>query len=396
MIRIRQRFDASSAGDAADAVRREFSRPEITQLVSKGDRVAVCVGSRGIFQIDKITLAAITQLKALGAEPFIVPAMGSHGGATPSGQKEVLASYGITEGRMGVPVDPSMDTVFLGRTDSLKVPVHISRAAYEADWILPINRVKAHTDFYGPIESGLNKMITIGLGKETGCTALHRSGTQRFAQIIPETSRKVLSTGKVRFGLAIVENGYDRTALIRAVQSQDFLTEEPLLLKKAKEMMPRLPFSSIDVLVVEEFGKDISGSGMDPNITGRMSFGRKEGYCGPEIQRIVVLRLTEASHGNAIALNAADFITKELFQQIDLNATYRNSLACCNPVSGQIPIIADDEAEAVRMAVASCRGIDFENPRIVRIRNTLSLSEVLISEGLLEEARRDPGIEILS
>lgn len=396
MIRIRRKLDSTELADISYAISSEFERPEILKSIHTGDRVAVCVGSRGICRIDEITHCAIQELKKHGANPFIVPAMGSHGGATAEGQTEVLASYGITEMSMGAPIQASMETVFLGHTDDLHIPVYLSKAAYDADWIMPINRVKAHTDFYGPIESGLNKMITIGLGKERGCTALHRCGTSRFAQIIPEASEKVLATGKVHFGLAVIENGYDRTAMIRAVPGHNFLTEEPALLQRAKALMPSLPFRSIDVLIVEDFGKDISGSGMDPNITGRMSNGIKEGYIGPEIQRIVVLNLTEASHGNAIALNAADFITRHVFDQIDLKATYRNSMACCNPVSGQIPIIAETEKDAIEMAVASCRDINFSKPRIIRIKNTLALSEMQISEGLIEDAKNDSSIEFLA
>ena len=194
--------------------------------IKPGMRIAVTAGSRGVDGMVDVIAQIIQEIKDCGGEPFVFPSMGSHGGATAEGQREVLASYGVTEERMGVPIDASMDTIFLGETETLHIPVYFSRAAYEADWVLPVNRVKAHTDFYGPIESGLNKMITIGLGKETGCTALHRCGTTRFAQIIPEASKKVLSTGKVRFGLAIVENGYDHTALIRAVPDVGFHTEE--------------------------------------------------------------------------------------------------------------------------------------------------------------------------
>lgn len=396
MIRVQQKFDSTEIENVSLATKQELISPRLAHKILPGERVAVCVGSRGIYKIDQIVLSVIQALNTVGAKPFIVPAMGSHGGATSHGQTEVLASYGITEQTMGVPIESNMDTVFLGYTSQSHIPIHISKAAWEADCILPINRIKAHTDFFGPIESGLNKMITIGLGKEKGCTALHRCGTNRFATIIPEASQKVLSFGKIRFGLAIIENGYDHTTLIKAVDSEKFLSEEPMLLQKAKALMPKIPFSSVDVLIVENFGKDISGCGMDPNITGRMSMGPKEGYTGPAIQRIVVLNLTPASHGNAIALNAADFITKKMFQQIDLRATYKNSLACCNPVSGQIPIIAETEEEAINMAIASCRGIDLNAPRIVRIKDTLSLDDFFISESLLEEAKQNPNITLLS
>ncbi|MGI5962366.1 MAG: lactate racemase domain-containing protein [Lawsonibacter sp.] len=394
MIRVRQTFPDQALPDVSHAVIQQMSRPEIEACIQPGNRVAVCAGSRGIDHIDTIVLTVLQQLIQRGAQPFLVPAMGSHGGATGPGQREVLASYGITESAMGVPIDDSMDTVFLGHTEH-GIPVHLARPALEADWILPINRVKAHTDFSGPIESGLIKMLTIGLGKETGCSALHRCGTSRFAEIIPEAGRKVVSTGKVRFGLAIVENAYDHTSHVQAVRGEELMDIEPQLLRMAKAQMPRIPFPTIDVLVVEQFGKDISGAGMDPNVTGRRSVGPIEGFQGPAIQRIVVLHLTPQSHGNAIAINAADFITRELFEQIDLEATYKNSLACCNPISAQIPIIAQNETQAIDFAVRCCRGIDPMRPRIVRIRSTLALDEFWISEALLPQAQSIPNLEIL-
>lgn len=394
MIRIRQKFDVTELADVRSAVLEQLSFPQVASCVKPGDRVAVCVGSRGIHQIDKIVAAVLEVLLKQGAKPFLIPAMGSHGGATPQGQRQVLATYGVSEETMGVPLDDSMETVFLGETEN-HIPVWFSKPAYEADWILPINRVKAHTDFSGPIESGLVKMLTIGLGKEKGCSALHRCGTREFAKILPEAGRKVLSTGKVRFGLAIVENSYEHTAMVRAVKAEDMMDTEPVLLKQAKAMMPSIPFSQIDLLIVEEFGKEISGAGMDPNITGRGSAGEVEGFTGPEIQQIVVLDLTPQSHGNAVAINVADFITRSFFEKIDLRATYKNGLACCNPSSAKIPVIAESEEEAISLAINCCRGIDLSAPRIVRIRNTLALDEMLISENLVEEARKRPGVEIL-
>ena len=394
MVRVRQNFDPTALADVRGEILKQLLDPEFASLVHKGDRVAVGIGSRGIHQMDTIAAAVIDALVQLGAYPFIVPAMGSHGSATSEGQRQVLASYGITEETMGVPIDASMDTVFLGETEN-HIPIHFSKAAYEADWVLPINRIKAHTDFSGHIESGVIKMLTIGFGKELGCSTLHHCGTERFAQIIPEAARKVLDTVTVRFGLAIVENAFDHTALVRPIKGEDFMDAEPILLQQSRKMMPSIPFSKVDVLIVEQFGKDISGAGMDPNITGRRSIGPVENFTGPDIQRIVVLELTPASHGNAIAINTADFITRRLFDQIDLRATYKNSLACCNPLSSQIPVIADDEEEAIAFAISCCRDIDPANPRIVRIRDTLSLSEFLISEALVEEARSLPNVDIL-
>lgn len=393
MIRVRQTFDSRQITHVRQAVLEQFRRPEIRERVHPGDRVAVGCGSRGIHRIDEIVKATVDCLLELGAKPFLVPAMGSHGGATPEGQRQVLASYGITEESMGVPIDADMDTVSLGSTPT-GIPLYFSRSAYQADWVLPINRVKLHTDFSGPIESGLVKMMTIGFGKERGCNALHLQGTTNFARIIPEAGRSVLSQVDMRFGIAIVENAYDHTAVIEAIPGESLFEREPQLLELSKQLFPRLPFKEIDVLVVEEFGKDISGAGMDPNITGRSSVGPVVGFQGPKIQRIVVCDLTEASHGNGVAVNVADFITQTFFEKLDLKAVYANGLACCNPQACQIPVIMEDEEQAVAAAVKTCRFIDQSHPRIVRIKNTLRLDEFEISEALLEEAKSIPRLEI--
>lgn len=394
MIKIRQEFDKNEIADVRQAVFDQFARPEIRACVHPGDRVAVGCGSRGIHGMAQIARATIDCLVELGARPFIVPAMGSHGGATSAGQRQVLESYGITEESMGVPIDDSMETVALGETET-GIPIYFSKPAFEADWVLPINRVKLHTDFSGPIESGLVKMMTIGFGKEKGCNSLHRQGTTNFARIIPEAGRKVISCVDMRFGIAIVENAYDHTAVIEAVRKEELFDREPELLNISRSLFPRIPFEKVDVLVVENFGKDISGAGMDPNITGRSSVGPVENFNGPEIQRIVLCDLTEASHGNGVAMNVADFITRKFFDKLDLKAVYANGLACCNPAACQIPVIMDTEEEAIEAAIRSCRFIDYENPRVIRLRSTLAMDELWISEALLEEAKAQPGIEVL-
>lgn len=394
MIRIRQKFNQTRIQDVYGAVLEQFKRREIRNLVHAKDRVAVGCGSRGIHGMDVIAKGVIDSLLELGARPFIVPAMGSHGGATPAGQRQILSSYGITEETMGVPIVDTMETVSLGETKS-GIPIFFSKPAYEADWVLPINRIKLHTDFSGPIESGLIKMMSIGFGKEKGCTSLHRHGTADFARIIPEAGRKILSCVHMRFGIGIVENACDRTAVIEAIQGEALFDREPQLLELSKKLLPGIPFQTVDVLIVEKFGKDISGAGMDPNITGRSSVGPVKYFTGPRIQRIVVCDLTDASHGNGVAVNVADFITRKFFDKLDLKAVYANGLACCNPQACQIPVIMETEEEAVAMAVKTCRFIDPEHPRIVRLRSTLHLDEFEISEALREEALANPNIEIL-
>lgn len=394
MIRIRQKFDSRMIEDIRSVVRGQFERQEIGRFVRSGDRVAVGCGSRGIRNLAEIVKTAADCLTERGAKPFIVPAMGSHGGATSEGQRETLASYGITEEAIGIPIDDSMETELLGESET-GIPVYFSKAALEADWVLPVNRVKLHTDFSGPIESGLVKMMCVGFGKAKGANTLHMYGTADFARIIPEAGRKVLSCVDMRFGLAIVENAYDDTALIEAVPGGELFSREPELLEESKRLFPRIPFETVDVLIVENFGKDISGAGMDPNITGRSSAGPMKNFTGPKIQRIVVCDLTEASHGNGIAVNTADFITRRFFEKLDLKAMYANGFACCNPTACQIPVIMETEEEAVEAAVKTCRFIDMERPRIVRLRSTLALDEFEISEALLDEAKAQPNIEIL-
>ncbi len=394
MIQIHQRFDGSQITNLVTAVVRQIKRQEMDQIIrTRGPRVAIGVGSRGIDGIDIIVKAVIDHLKARGCQPFLVPAMGSHGGATPEGQLTVLEELGISQKTMGVPIDASMETVHLGTSVS-GIPVHLAKAAWEADWILPINRIKPHTDFEGSIQSGLCKLLAIGLGKHTGCMAIHAYGTENFGGLLPELFEVFLGSGRVGFGLGIVENAYDKPLKIRAIAAQHIPKEEVRLLMLAKERMASIMLREIDVLVVEEFGKNISGAGMDTNITGRTSTGPKRDYHGPDIKRIVVSRLSEATHGNACAISCADFITRCLFEQIDLEATYTNSLSCYNPPGGKIPIIARDEETAIAMAVSSIPGCTPAQARIVRIKNTIELGNIWISESVLPQIQGNPLVSV--
>ena len=318
-------------------------------------RIAVLAGSRGIFRIADILRWTGEELKRRGALPFVVPAMGSHGGATARGQRQVLAGYGITEAAVGMPILASMRTDLVGVTDS-GVPVRAAREALAADLIVPVNRVKPHTDFRGPVECGLCKMLAVGLGTHAGCSRLHQEGFASFPELIPQAARVVIATGKVGFGLAIVENAHDRTMLVRAVRGEDIPAEEPALLRTARAAMPRLPFREIDVLVVEEIGKDVSGAGMDPNVTGRGTFGPLPGFDGPKIGRILVLGLTRAAHGNACGIGAADFALASCLQQVDLRATAVNSIASGAPEGGRLPIGVQDEREGILAALCTCPG----------------------------------------
>lgn len=389
MFAVRQVFDDARLEDAAAAVEGELARPEIRRLVHPGARIALAVGSRGIRNLARITRTLIDGLKAMGALPFIVPAMGSHGGGTAEGQADILAGYGITRETMGVPILSAMDTEIIGRTAN-GIPIHLAKEALQADLIVPVARIKPHTDFRGPIESGLCKMLAIGLGKHNGCSRLHREGFARFDRLIPEVGGRIVELAPVGFGLAIVENAYDQTEHIEAVPAGEFLSREPELLIRAKRLMPRILLSGIDVLVVERIGKDITGAGMDPNIVGRTTKGPLPDFDGPLIKRIVVLGLSAKTAGNAIGIGLADFTVQGILAGIDYEATYANCIASGNPEAGRIPVALANEAEAIRAALSCTPGVDVASPRIVRIGSTLDLQRIELSEALLDEAEREP------
>lgn len=389
MFRARQVFDDTRLDDTTRAVMDELGKPAIRSLVRPGTRIAVAVGSRGIRSIDRITRALVDGLKAMGAHPFIVPSMGSHGSGTAEGQTSLLAGYGVTEEAMGVPILASMETVVVGTTSG-GLPIHIAKDALDADMIVPIARIKPHTDFRGPIESGLCKMLAIGLAKHNGCSQLHREGFARFNTLIPEVASRLIASTPIGFGLAIIENAYDETSRIEAVAADAFLSREPDLLIEAKRLMPRILLSEIDVLVIGKIGKDVSGAGMDPNIVGRTTKGPLADFNGPLIKRIVVLDLSEITAGNAIGIGLADFTLKDILPIIDYESTYANCIASGNPEACRIPIALADEAEAIRAALSCTPGVDPDRPRIVRIGSTLELEHIEFSAPLLDEVEREP------
>lgn len=394
MFRVEQRFDSRHLSDPAAEVRRELEKPAIAGLIRPGMRVALLVGSRGICNLPLIVRAAGDKLKELGAAPFIIPAMGSHGKATAEGQRQVLAGYGVDEQSMAMPLLSAMDVDELGCTAE-GVPVCIDRLAHQADLIVPIGRVKPHTDFKGPIESGLCKMLVIGLGKHEGCTRLHQQGFASFPRLIPAAAQVVLSQAPVGFGLAIVENGYDQTCLIEAVPAGEILRREPELLVIARQQMPAIMLRQIDVLIVEQIGKDISGAGMDPNITGRTTKGPVPDFAGPQIQRILVEGITPASHGNACGVGLADYILRSCAEAIDWQATAVNSIGSGNPEAGRRPIMVENEREGIIASLHTAVNVDYGALKLVKIRSTLSLGEIAVSEALLPEVAANPKMSIL-
>src|SRR6266851_4580911 len=392
MYRVRQSFPRERLADIPAGVRAAMDKARLP--VKRGDTVAVGAGSRGIANIAVVVRAVVDHLKALGAKPFVFPAMGSHGGATAVGQLEILAHYGITEMTMGCPLRASMDVVQSG--EALGLPVWCDRIGSEADWIGVVNRVKPHTDFKGSIESGLFKMMTIGLGKYRGATQYHRANvTHGYETVITAVGREMLAKARIGFGLGIVENGYDETARVEAFNAEDLEAGERRLLKDAREWMARLPFSPIDVLIVEQLGKNISGSGMDTNVIGRPTNPHEPFPAHPKILWIVALDLTEDSGGNATGIGNADFTTRRLAEKIDWKKTAINCLTACAPNGAKLPLTFDTDHQAVDNAL-NCIGLTPpERARVIRIKNTLMLGEIECSEAYLPDIEKRRHLEIV-
>jgi hypothetical protein len=386
MIRVRQNFPRPLVTDIPAATRQTLER--CGHPIKRGDVVAIGTSSRGIANYAQIVKAAVDHLRDLGARPFIFPAMGSHGGGTPEGQLSVLDHYGINEQTMGVPCRATMEVVQVG--EALGMPVWLEKGAAGADWIALINRIKPHTDFKGSIESGLFKMMTIGLGKYTGAIQYHRANVRHtYETVITTVGRAMLATGKIAFGLGIVENAYDETAYIEAFNAQDLEGGERRLLKEARANLARLPFAELDVLIVEQIGKNISGAGMDTNVIGRPTNPHEAFPHDPKILWIVALDLSDNTYGNATGIGNADFTTRKLVEKIDMKATLINCLAACSPGGAKIPATLETDREAIETAL-SCTGLlaPETDARVVRIPNTLMLGEIEVSEALWPEVAK--------
>jgi hypothetical protein len=379
---VRRSFDRTEIEDVPGAV--GVALGGVRHLLPAGARVCLAVGSRGIDRIADVVAAAVAALRAAGSEVFVVPAMGSHGGATAEGQLEVLASLGVTRDHIGCEIRSSMATVRLGEVDG--IPVFIDRiAAQEADAIVPINRVKPHTDFSGLVESGLLKMIAIGLGKQLGADTFHARGFHEFAELIPAVAAFTLARAPIPFGLALVENGYARLASVEAVPAAGMEARERELRDVADALLSRLPFDELDVLVIDRIGKDISGLGMDSNVVGRY-------YTGPTgrpptIQRIFVRDLTDATDGNAVGIGMADVVHRRAVDRMDAVATYMNCVTAKTPEGARIALTAVSDRQGLDIALACCLQVDPATARIARIRDTKHLEWFLASEPLLADLR---------
>ena len=398
MLRVRQRFDVPPAIDARSAVRSEFAR--LRSRIKPGARIAVAAGSRGITDIRTIVETAIGEIRSAGAQPCILPAMGSHGGATAEGQREILADYGISEQTLHVPVHPGMDVEPLGRTPE-GVEVLWSSEALRMDGVIVINRIKPHTDFQSDtIGSGVLKMMVVGLGKRVGASAYHVAAT-RFAyeQMLRSIARVVLQRAPIIGGIAIVENQLHQTARITALLSEQMETGEAKLFREAARLMPKLPIDDIDLLIVDRIGKNVSGAGMDPNITGRWVHGYSSmlggaSGNGPTVRRLFVRDLTSETHGNGIGIGLADITTTRLVEALDTRKTYINALTSLTPNCAKIPIHFDTDREAISMALGSIALSDTSSAKVIRIADTLTLDQMEISDAVL--ALNPKGVEAIT
>ena len=397
MFRAKQTFPRETIPPEKipDVVESQIAQPLFSEKIKPGMSIAITAGSRGIANVDIITKAIVDAVKRRGANPFIVPAMGSHGGATAQGQLEVLAGYGITPETMGCPIRSSMEVVELGTSDT-GLPVYMDKNAYESDGVILSCRLKPHNAFRGKVESGPCKMMAVGLGKQKGAERVHCEGMGKIGENILSIAKVMLEKGPILFAIPCIENAYDETCRIEAIDAKDILTREPELLKFAFGNMPSLLVGQCDVLVVDETGKNYSGTGVDPNITG--TFSTEFAHGGVKVQRTCFLDLSEESHGNALGVGLANAITKRFFDKIDLEMMYPNCLTSTVLASARIPCIVYSDKEAIQLCVRTCNGIDRENVRIIRIPNSLHIGNIMLSEAYYADvlAGKYPGLEALS
>lgn len=398
MVKIRQNFDRTHIPEAelAGVVTRELDREEIGGKILPGQKIAITCGSRGITHYAVMARAMVDFVKSKGAEPYIVASMGSHGGATAEGQLQILRDYGITEEAMGCPVKSSMETVEIGLSAVRRQPVRIDKYASEADGILLFNRVKPHTSFRGRYESGLMKMMAIGLGKQHGAENIHHQSPGIMHELVEEYGRAVMENCPILGGIAIVENAYDETYLVKGLSPEEIITEEPKLRDLPYETIAHLLFDECDVLVVDKIGKNFSGDGMDPNISGRFV---QPQYCsgGIDAEKVVILDLSDETHGNAQGIGLAEVTTRRLFNKMKLEMTYPTGVTNTFLHLMKIPMIMDNDREALQLALCCCPDAeDQNNMKMIRIPNTAHIDVIEISEGMLPLAKANPNIEILS
>ena len=391
MVRVKQLFEDIFVEDVEGETRAQVQKLPLPDLAGK--KIAITAGSRGIPNFKETIYAVGCELKARGANPFVVPAMGSHGCGMAEGQVEVLATYGMTEDSLEMPLVSSMDTVLLGTSEN-GANVYCDKTAYEADGIVVCGRVKPHTDFRAPIESGLCKMMVVGLGNHKGAVSFHKTGEGDLGTRLQNAAKLFLAKTKILFAVGLIDNAYHKTKKIEALMPGDILSREPELLAEAAQSMSRLLLREIDTLVVDWFGKEISGAGMDPNVTGRFLFAphlHDPNY--PHAKKIAVLRLTEASHGNAAGLGIVDYVSRKFAQELDLGVTYTNSLTSTLSLA-KIPMVMNNDFDTVYAAASACGKAEIKDVRIVRIENTLELEHILVSENFLPEIAKRVDMQV--
>ena len=395
MVRVKQHFKTNPVKDIPEKVRTEFDRIKFQKIIGRGNTVAITAGSRGISNLAAIISEIVRQLKNIGARPFIIPAMGSHGGATAQGQKKILEHYRITKETVGAPIKSSMKVVQIGSTRD-GIPVYQDRYASQADHIVVVNRVKPHTDFKGKCESGLMKMMAIGLGKQKGADLYHNPIVRKghYAILMP-VAREILKKCSIALGVAIVENQRDETEIIQAIAADAIEIEEQKLLRKAKKLFPRIPFDPIDLLIVDWMGKEISGTGMDQNVIGRSVIPYHRPSIKPDIMRIFVRDLTPESEGNVFGIGNADVTTKRLVDKIDPRPTYMNAVTSSGLEAVRIPPYYDGDREAINTALSTIGPVKPHEARIVHIQDTRRLEEMVISETMLVDVQEKNGIGVV-
>ncbi len=394
MALVRQKLHAEKLEDIPASVGKALQGLQLASVAKPGESVAVAVGSRGISHISLIVSECLKSLKEVGLEPFIVPAMGSHGGNTSEGERSVLARLGITESFLDTPIVAAADVVEIGTLD-IGIPMLMDRRAAEADHIVVINRVKPHTKFRGLIESGLTKMLTIGLGKGQGAALYHRAAVQHTFVILQDAAQNILGNRSVLFGLAILEDGYRNVSRVRAVRSESWLESERALLEEARIMMPSIPFDPIDVLIIDEIGKEISGIGMDSNVTGRHRDIVGNFFNAPHPRRIFVRDLSSESDGNANGIGLADVTTRRLVDALDLEKTYTNALTAISPEKAAIPMYFESDRECIEACLNTIGMVRPEEARITRIKNTATLETLWVSRALESDVTSNPNLKIL-
>jgi len=394
MIKVRQIYDSRKIEDLASWTKNGMQKNlGDDKQRFQGKRICITVGSRGIPHLDIIIRSIADQLKVWGAKPFVIPAMGSHGGATAEGQRELIASYNITEESIGVPILSSMEVVQIGELDD-GTPVYCDKYAYESDGIVVLNKVKPHTDFRGKYESGMAKMMAIGLAKHKGASMFHMKGFASFADRIPKVCDVFMKAAPVAFGVAIVQNAYDEISELEVMEKDKIMERDAALLTTAKDKIAKFKFPKIDVLIIDEIGKNISGNGHDPNITGRSNSPGFEDII--DIKKMFIRGLTEETHHNGCGLAMADVTTRRCVQDTDFDATWINVITATMLNGGKIPMYMNNDKDALLLAIRTCTGIDFNNAKVVQIKNTLCMEEIAVSVNYIEEIEHRDDIEIIS